>query len=260
MVNDPERNWLHWSKNRNFCKNPEKQEFQVETLFVWSMEIRTKMEGETVFLQACSTPLPEGEDEISDSDENEESDVEDYLVYDEVSQVCVICDIVLQSPSHGPLCKRCHQFMYPEYTILQKEFDDIRVKSKDKEKYIPYNRDQCPTYPKYRPRHRCGKDGTLKNEIVNKGQTSNAEQVKLPTILCFSDSESEDEDNELLGLAQLAIYDKDIIQFNATCLKDTESTIRDDFVEKMPTESTCWHSYSMTPPPPCLGMYSSIWQ
>jgi hypothetical protein len=33
-------------------------------------------------------------------------------------------------------------------------------------------------------------------------------------------------------------------------LKDTESTIRDDFVEKMPTESTCWHSYSMTPPPP----------
>ena len=205
------------------------------------MEIRTKMEGETVFLQACSTPLPEDEDEISDSDENEdvESDVEDYLVYDEVSQVCVICDIVLQSPSHGPLCKRCHQFMYPEYTILQKEFDDIRVKSKDKEKYIPYNRDQCPTYPKYRPRHRCGKDGTLKNEIVNKGQTSNAEQVKLPTILCFSDSESEDEDNELLGLAQLAIYDKDIIQFNATCLKDTESTIRDDFVEKMPTESTC---------------------
>jgi hypothetical protein len=30
----PERNWLHWSKNRNFCKNPEKQEFQVETSFV----------------------------------------------------------------------------------------------------------------------------------------------------------------------------------------------------------------------------------
>ena len=197
------------------------------------------MEAEELFLQACSLPLPPDEDETSDNDENEDvdSDVEDYLVYDEVSQVCIVCDIVLRSPSHGPLCKLCHSFMYPVYTILQKEFDEIRIKSNDKDKYIPYNKYQRPTFPKYRPRHRCGKDGTLKYESIDKEQcSSTSERVKLPTILCFSDSETEDDD-ELLGLAQLSIYDKDMIYHDATCLKDVDSTIRDDLVEKMPTES-----------------------
>ncbi|XP_028392332.1 uncharacterized protein LOC114516918 isoform X2 [Dendronephthya gigantea] len=200
----------------------------------------SKMEGEELFLQACRTPLPPDEDEITESDENEdaESDIEDYLVYDEVSQVCVVCDIVLRSPSHGPLCRRCHSFMYPEYTILQREFDEIRSKSKDKEKYIPYSQYRRPGWPTCKPRHRCGKDGTFRNESVNTAQCSSAEQMaRQRTILCFSDSEGEeDEDDELLGLAQMAIYDKDVIQDNATCLEDVKSTITDDFVELMPTE------------------------
>jgi hypothetical protein len=201
------------------------------------------MEGdELLFLQACSTPLPQDEDEISDSDDNEdvESDVEDYLVYDEVSQVCVVCDVVLLSPSYGPLCKRCHAYMYPEYTILQKEFDEIRIKCKNKERYIPYYPNRRPNSPKHRPRHRCGKDSTLKHKSVNKGHCSTSEQIKLPTIVCFSDTESEDdEDHELLGLAQLAIYDKEMIRYNTKSFEDIETTIKDDFVEKMPTESMC---------------------
>ena len=199
------------------------------------------MEGVEHFLQACSTPLPPDEDEISDNEDIEdvESDVEDYLVYDEVSQVCVLCDVVLQSPSYGPLCKRCHSYMYPEYTILQKEFDEMRTKKKDNERYIPYCPNPRPNFPKYRPRHRCGKDGTLKSKRVNKGQGSTSEQMKLPTIVCFSDTESEDEDNELLGLAQLAIYDKEMIHYNAKVLEETETTIKDDLVERMPTESKC---------------------
>ena len=211
----------------------------METLFV---NRTTKMEDEVVFLEACSLPLPEDEEEkTSDDEENEDvdSDVEDYLVYDEVSQVCIVCDSVLRSPSHGPLCRLCHSFMYPEYTILQKEFDEIRIKSKDKDKYIPYNKYERPTFPKYRPRHRCGKDGTLKYESVNKEQCSGStsERVKLPTILCFSDSETEEDDDELVGLAQLSIYDKDMIQYHATCLKAVDSTIKDDLVQRMPTES-----------------------
>ena len=196
------------------------------------------MEAEEVLLQACRLPLPSDEDETSDSDDNEdaESDVEDYLVYDAVSQVCVVCDLVLRSPSHGPLCKRCHSFMYPDFTILQKEFDDMRSKSETKDIYIPYNRHQNPNFPKYKPRHRCGKDGTLKNEAVNSRQCSSG-QTQLPEIFCFSDSEEEDE--ELLGLAQLSIYDKDMLRHEATCLKDVEleTTIKDDLVERMPTES-----------------------
>lgn len=192
-------------------------------------------------MQACNTPLPQDDEEISECDETVESDVEDYLVYDEVSQVCIICDVVLRSPSHGPLCRRCHCFMYPEYTILQKEFDEIRTKSNDGNKYIPFNKHQHPDFPKHRPRHRCGKDGTLyRKETLNDGRTSNPECIKLPQIDCYSDSESEvDEDYELLGLAQLAIYDKEISHFNATSFKDLEPSIKDDFVEQMPTESMC---------------------
>lgn len=202
------------------------------------------MEGEELFLLACRTPLPPDEDETSDSDENQdaESDVEDYLVYDEVTQVCVVCDIVLRSPSHGPLCRRCHSYMYPEYTILQREFDEIRNKSKNKEKYIPYSQHRRPDEPKSKPRHRCGKDGTVRNESINTAaQCSSFEQrARQRTILCFSDSETEGEDDELLGLAQLAIYDKDVIEYDARCLKDVQSTITDDFIERMPTEGNCF--------------------
>lgn len=197
------------------------------------------MESEALFLQACSLPLPPDEDEISDNDEIEdvESDIEDYLVYDEISQVCVVCDVVLRSPSHGPLCKRCHSFMYPEFTILQKEFDEIRSKAEDKEKWIPYNRYRNPNMPKYSPRHRCGKDGTLKNESANKASSSN--RIQLPSIMCFSDSEEDEDDYELLGLAQMSVYDKDMIRHKATSLEDFVTTIKDDFVENMPTESMC---------------------
>jgi hypothetical protein len=202
------------------------------------------MEGDELFLQACRTPLPPDDDEISDDEDVEdvESDVEDYLVYDEVSQVCVLCDVVLQSPSFGPLCRYCHSYMYPEYTILQKEFDEIRLKSAQKERYIPYYPNANPSRPIRRPRHRCGKDGTLKNKSVNKADGSASEQVKLPTILCFSDTESEHEDesdSELLGLAQLAIYDKEMIQYNVKSSEEIETSIKDDLVEMMPTEGTC---------------------
>ena len=55
--------------------------------------------------------------------------------------------------------------------------------------------------------------------------------MKLPTISCYSDTESEDEDNELLGFAQLAIYDKEMIQYNAKFLKQIETAIKDDLKE-----------------------------
>ena len=223
-------------------KNYRKLKWKHCLLATCSNKIVSKMEAEALFLQACNTPLPPDETEILDSedDENVESDVEDYLVYDEVSQVCTVCDIVLLSPTRGPLCKRCHSFMYPEYTILQLEFDEIRTQSKDSEKSIPYNRFERPNFPKYRPRHRCGKDGTLRSESVNNEQGSTSEPIKLPAILCFSDSESDEEDEDgLLGLAQLAIYDKDVIQRNNKRIDETEPSITDDLVEQLPTESMC---------------------
>ncbi|XP_046842182.1 uncharacterized protein LOC124436319 [Xenia sp. Carnegie-2017] len=34
------------------------------------------------------------------------------MAHNVVSQVCVICDVVLSSPLNGPLCKHCHTFIH----------------------------------------------------------------------------------------------------------------------------------------------------
>lgn len=206
-------------------------------------------EDEKTSLQCCRIHLPADIDEKSyemREEDDVDSEIEDYLVYDVVSQICIVCEVVLASPSRGPLCKRCHAFMYPDYTILQREFDELRSKSSNVCKQIPYgrySRQDREKFPRFRPRHRCGKDSLLKKEWSDEngcGSTKVPANVTFPPVLCFSDSESDDcdEGDVFLGLAQLAIFDKDFSARDQFCSNELQDAmIKDDLVECFPTES-----------------------
>lgn len=189
---------------------------------------------------ACALPLPEEEEECTESDSEEcltkdESDVEEYLVFDETTQVCTACDQVLESPSYGPLCTACHVFFYPDNTLLQKELDEEKVRMREQERQPVSSRN----IEEIRGR----------SEVVSTSQNmrsmyggSELSVNKLNDCThcdqgCSSHSWSDSEDDELLGLALLSVYDQDMIQHNSKCFKEMESVIEDDLVENMPTES-----------------------
>lgn len=194
---------------------------------------------EEVLSSACALPLPhENENEDSDSESwmQEDSEIEEYLVFDETTQICVACDQVLENPSYGPLCNDCHAFLYPDFTELQRELDEERSKQQEDERQrarsgnmLPVVNPSCQCVQIPKMRSECRGNAS---ETVNK-RSLMCEQCCSGSTCCWSDSTTDD---GLLGLALLSLYDKDWIHYNTKCFKDEESVIEDDLVENMPTE------------------------
>lgn len=189
--------------------------------------------GEEILSSACTLPLPEKHEDIEDDLEEwskEDSDVEEFLVFDETTQICTACDQVLRYPSYGPLCFDCHAFLYPDNTILQKELDEEKVRRRELERRpaVSRNIQVVSSSSVITPLLQMRSHRITGNK--HEGFSDSYEG-------CSTSGHSLCDEDELLGLAHLSLYDEDWIQHNSRCFEKVESVIEDDLVERMPTES-----------------------